>query len=70
MTPAIDREKKLITFILDGISRNVGEIQVLLTRSRTYDIPMANSLGCPSTKLEEIRGNKAMKLDSSDNCKL
>ena len=63
MSPVIDRET-IITLFLGGISRNLGKIRVFLTSSRAYDLPMTtNSLGCPSTELEEIRENKAIKLD-------
>ena len=50
----------LITLILGSISKDLGKISMLLTRSRTY-FPMTNSLGCPPTKLEEIHGNKTIK---------
>ena len=43
-----------------SISKDLGKISMLLTRSRTY-FPMTNSLGCPPTKLEEIHGNKTIK---------
>lgn len=69
MSTVIDRENS-INLIVGGISRNLGEIQVLLTRSRTYDFPMTNSLGCSSTKQEEIRWNKAINFVSSDYCEL
>ena len=49
-----------ITLILGSISKDLGKIWMLLTSSQTY-FPMANSLGCPSTKLEEIHGNKTIK---------
>ena len=51
----------LITLILGSISKDLGKIRMLITRSRTYDFPMTISLGCPSTKLEVIHGNKAIK---------
>ena len=51
----------VMPLILGSISKDLGKIWMLLTRSRTYDLPMTNSLGCPSIKVEEIHENKTIK---------